>query len=72
MDGYAAEKYADEHPEYVRIAASDFHSYPCGMGGTYFDHLPENDAALVRALQEKRVVDFHIGHDVHVAPVKGK
>ena len=72
MDGYAAEKYADEHPEYVRIAASDFHSYPCGMGGTYFDHLPENDAALVRALQEKRIVDFHIGHDVHVAPVKGK
>ena len=42
------------------------------MGGTYFDHLPEDDAALVRALRENRIVDFHIGHDVHVAPVKGK
>lgn len=57
-------QYRKEHPEYACIAASDFHSMPCGYGGTYFDHLPEDDRALVRALKEKKMTGWHTSYSV--------
>ena len=66
QDQAMVEQYRREHPEYVCIAASDFHGHPCGYGGTYFDCLPEDDKALVRALKEKRITGWKSSYGVEL------
>ena len=66
QDQTMVERYRREHPEYVCIAASDFHGHPCGYGGTYFDCLPEDDKALVRALKERRITGWKSSYGVEL------
>ena len=58
--------YRAQHPEYACIAASDFHSYPNGTGGTYFSRLPESDAELVQLLKAHEITGYRTSYGIEV------
>ena len=62
QDVKAVNEYALQHPELVRLSASDYHHNGGMAGGVYFEKLPENDAELVQMLREDRIVDYKTDH----------
>lgn len=62
LDPERTAQYLRDYPHFIRLSASDFHSYPAGMGGVYFDTLPKDDKELTAMLKEDRIVDYRTSH----------